>query len=279
MNYTMTRRRLLAASAILTSAVIAAGLIGALYAQAPAAPATPPPTPQAAAPIDLTGYWVSVVTEDWRWRMVTPAKGDYASIPINLAAKKFADAWDPAKDEAAGEQCRSYGAPAVMRVPERVHITWQDANTLKVETDAGQQVRLFHFGDWKAPNGPATFQGDSVALWETPRVGRGGAGRAGGASEAPRPKFGDLKVVTTHIKPGYLRKNGVPYSAQAELTEYWDVSTEHYLTGSHKDEQWLVITTLLHDPTYLQEDWVTSLHFKKEADGSKWDPQPCSARW
>jgi len=85
--------------------------------------------------------------------------------------------------------------------------------------------------------------------------------------------------VTTHIKPGYLRKNGVPYSAQAELTEYWDVSTEHYLTGSHKDEQWLVITTLLHDPTYLQEDWVTSLHFKKEADGSKWDPQPCSARW
>jgi len=279
MNYTMTRRRLLAASAVLTSAVIAAGLIGALYAQAPAAPATPPPTPEAAAPIDLTGYWVSVVTEDWRWRMVTPAKGDYASIPINLAAKKFADAWDPAKDEAAGEQCRSYGAPAVMRVPERVHITWQDANTLKVETDAGQQVRLFHFGDWKAPNGPATFQGDSVALWETPRVGRGGAGRAGGASEAPRPKFGDLKVVTTHIKPGYLRKNGVPYSAQAELTEYWDVSTEHYLTGSHKDEQWLVITTLLHDPTYLQEDWVTSLHFKKEADGSKWDPQPCSARW
>ena len=279
MNYTMTRRRLLAASAVLTSAVIAAGLIGALYAQAPAAPATPPPTPEAAAPIDLTGYWVSVVTEDWRWRMVTPAKGDYASIPINLAAKKFADAWDPAKDEAAGEQCRSYGAPALMRVPERVHITWQDANTLKVETDAGQQVRLFHFGDWKAPNGPATFQGDSVALWETPRVGRGGAGRAGGASEAPRPKFGDLKVVTTHIKPGYLRKNGVPYSAQAELTEYWDVSTEHYLTGSHKDEQWLVITTLLHDPTYLQEDWVTSLHFKKEADGSKWDPQPCSARW
>jgi hypothetical protein len=280
MNYTITRRRLLAASAVLTSAAIAAGLIGALYAQAPAeAPATPPPTPQAAAPIDLTGYWVSVVTEDWRWRMVTPAKGDYASIPINLAAKKFADAWDPAKDEAAGEQCRSYGAPAVMRVPERVHITWQDANTLKVETDAGQQVRLFHFGDWKAPNGPATFQGDSVAVWETPRVGRGGAGRAGGASEAPKPKFGDLKVVTTHIKPGYLRKNGVPYSDKAELTEYWDVSTEHYLTGTHKDEQWMVITTLLHDPTYLQEDWVTSLHFKKEPDGSKWDPQPCSARW
>jgi hypothetical protein len=266
----------------------ALGLIGALYAQAPAAPggrggapAAPPPTPQAAAPIDMTGYWVSVVTEDWRWRMVTPAKGDYASIPINLAAKKFADAWDPAKDEAAGEQCRSYGAPAIMRVPERIHITWQDANTLKVETDAGEQVRLFHFGDWKAPNGPETWQGNSVAEWETPR-GRGGAGGGAGAAgdtPAPKAKFGDLKVVTTHVKPGYLRKNGVPYSDKATLTEYWDMSTEHNLTGVHKDEQWLVITTLLNDPTYLQEDWVTSLHFKKEPDASKWDPQPCSARW
>ena len=256
-----------------SAAVIAAGFTVALYAQAPATA----PTPQAAAPIDLTGYWVSIVDEDWRWRMVTPAKGDYASIPINPAAKKVADTWDPAKDEAAGEQCKSYGAPAIMRVPERVHITWQDPNTLKVETDAGEQVRLFHFGAWKAPGGPATLQGDSVAVWETPRgAGGGGGGRAGAAPA--KPKFGDLKVATTHIKPGYLRKNGVPFSAQAELTEYWDVSTEHYLTGSHKDEQWLVITTILNDPTYLQEEWITDLHFKKEPDGSKWDPQPCSAR-
>ncbi len=244
----------------------------ALNAQQAPAPASQP-SPQAAAPIDLTGYWVAVVTEDWRWRMVTPPKGDYASIPINLAAKKFADAWDPAKDEAAGEQCRSYGAPAVMRVPERIHITWQDARTLKVETDAGQQVRLFHFGDWKAPNGPATWQGNSVAEWETPRV------RGAQAANPDKPKSGDLKVVTNHIRPGYLRKNGVPYSDKAVLTEYWDISTEHLLSGSHKDEEWIVITTLLNDPTYLQEDWVTSLHFRKEPDGSKWDPQPCSATW
>jgi hypothetical protein len=205
--------------------------------------------------------------------MVTPAKGDYASIPLNLAAKKLADTWDPAKDEAAGEQCRSYGAPAVMRIPGRVHITWQDAHTLKVETDAGQQVRLLHFSDWKAPNGPATWQGDSVAVWETPRAGRPAAG-----TDA-KPKSASLKVVTTHIRPGYLRKNGVPYSEKATLTEYWDLTSQHYLTGIHKDEQWLVITTLLNDPTYLQEDWVTSLNFKRESDGSKWDPQPCSSRW
>src|SRR5262245_62250989 len=90
-----------------------------------------------AAPTDLTGYWVSVVTEDYRWRMVTPLKGDAASVPINDAARKIVDAWDPAKDEAASLQCKSYGAPAIMRVPGRLHITWQDDNTLKIDTDSG----------------------------------------------------------------------------------------------------------------------------------------------
>src|SRR5580704_12689506 len=121
----------------------------------------PPQTPQAAAPVDLTGWWVSVVTEDWRWRMVTPAKGDYASVPITAEAKKAADLWDPAKDEAAGEQCKSYGAPALMRIPARLHITWQDDSTLKVEVDAGTQARLLHFGNWKASAGSPTLQGDS----------------------------------------------------------------------------------------------------------------------
>src|SRR6266566_4542292 len=80
-------------------------------------PAGPPPSPKDAAPMDLTGYWVSIVTEDWRYRMVTPAKGDYASVPLNPEGRKVADTWDPARDEAAGEQCRSYGAPNIMRVP------------------------------------------------------------------------------------------------------------------------------------------------------------------
>src|SRR5688572_11804342 len=105
-------------------------------------PAGPPRT---VAPIDLTGNWVSIVHMDWRWRMVTPAKGDYAGIPMNAASKTVADAWDPAKDEAAGEQCKSYGAPAIMSVPGRLRITWQDDSTLKVETDAGQQTRLLRF--------------------------------------------------------------------------------------------------------------------------------------
>src|SRR6516165_11878248 len=97
------------------------------------------PGAKAAAPIDLTGYWVTVITPDWRERMVAPAKGDYLAVPITAAAQKVADAWDPAKDEAAGEQCRSYGAPAILRVPERLHIKWEDDQTLREETDAGMQ--------------------------------------------------------------------------------------------------------------------------------------------
>jgi len=92
--------------------------------------AQPPQTAEAAAPIDITGYWVSIVTEDWRWRMTTPPKGDYAGVPLNAEARKIADAWDPAKDEASGEQCKSYGAANIMRVPGRIHITWQDDQTL-----------------------------------------------------------------------------------------------------------------------------------------------------
>jgi len=231
---------------------------------------------KASAPIDLTGYWTAIVTEDWRWRMVTPPKGDYASIPITAEAKKVADAWDSAKDEAAGEQCRSYGAAGIMRVPGRAHITWQDDTTLKVEIDAGTQTRLLHFGSWKAPaNSKPTWQGDSVATWETPVVAAGAAGSAGGVAPVTTEaaKFGSLKVVTTRMRPGYLRKNGVPYSADAVLTEYWDVHKER------NGDQWLVITTLVDDPKYLQLPWVTSPNFKKEASGAKWDPTPCSARW
>jgi hypothetical protein len=247
-----------------TKLLLLAGLsVPALWGQAKSA--------KASAPIDLTGYWVSVVTEDWRWRMITPAKGDYASIPITPGAKKLADTWDPAKDEAAGEQCRSYGAPAIMRVPGRFHITWQDDNTLKVESDYGMQTRLFHFGSWTAAGGAPGWQGDSVSRWEIPR-NRAGTGSVAREVEA-QGGVGSLTVETTHIRPGYLRKNGVPYSAKAKLTEYWDLNRET------NGDQWLVITTLVDDPEFLQEQWVTALHFKKEADGAKWDPTPCSSKW
>ena len=236
---------------------------------APATPAAPPPPAKTAAPIDLTGYWVSVITEDWRWRMITPPKGDYASLPINMEAKKIADAWDPAKDAAAGDACKAYGAAGIMRIPGRLHITWQDDNTLKVETDAGTQTRLLHFGDWKAPGGASTRQGETTASWEMPGRGRGAANQT---PPPPPPMFGNLKTVTKNLSPGYLRKNGVPYSDKTTLTEYWD------LLKQPNGDQWIVITTVVEDPTYLGRTWITSLNFKKEPNGSKWDPSPCIAK-
>jgi hypothetical protein len=237
----------------------------------------PPQSPRAAAPIDLTGYWVSVVTQDWRWRMVTPAKGDYRGIPTTPEARKVADTWDPAKDEAAGEECRSYGAAAIMSVPGRLRISWQDDTTLKVETDAGLQTRLLRFGD-RAPRGSApSWQGDSVAQWQFSRANAPlvlqPARRPGGEEVARRPRTGSLRVVTTNMRPGYLRKNGIPYSGNAVLTEHWDLFTRE------NGEQWLTVTTQLEDPQFLSQPRLVAIPFKKESDGGKWDPTPCSARW
>jgi len=222
----------------------------------------PAVSPRAAAPVDLTGYWISVVTEDWRWRMVTPAKGDYDSVPLNAAARRAADTWDPKQDEAAGEACRSYGAPAIMRVPGRIHITWDNDTTLHIDTEAGTQTRILRFGS-PSPAEP-TWQGLSVAQWE---VGGRGGGMFGVAQAKPS---GALKVVTTRIRPGYLRKNGVPYGATASVTEYFNA-----LPREENGDTWLVVTTVVTDPQFLNGRFITSSHFKKLADGTAWHPTPC----
>jgi hypothetical protein len=255
----------------------------ALKAQAPVTPQANASS-QFGAPIDLTGYWVALVTEDWRYRMLNAPRGDYYSIPLNAEGKRVADTWDPGKDLAAGRQCLSYGAPNIMREPGRLHITWANDSTLKVEIDAGKQTRLFLFGPAPAPGEPS-MQGTSVALWQTPQSIRAytskisaqdpntpGFKDASMASPPPPPDTrrlgGTLKVVTTHIKPGYLRNNGVPFSANAVLTEYYDV---HKRNG----DEYLVQMQIVEDPKYLDAPWVVSSHFRREPDGSKWDPQPC----
>jgi hypothetical protein len=213
-----------------------------------------------AAPIDLTGYWVAYVTENWRYRMVTPAKGEYRRIPSSPAAVPIINAWDPAADERAGNQCKSYGAGNIMSVPGRLHITWQDADTLRIETDAGTQTRLFHFAQSASATsaGPRSWQGESTATWERATGPDGG---------------GSLRVVTSNLRAGYLRKNGVPYSERTTVTEHYDVAA--LPDGSRI----LLVTTIVEDPVYLTGPYVVSPHFKKEADGSKWDPTPCSSTW
>jgi hypothetical protein len=259
----------------------------------------PPSTARAAAPVDLTGYWVSVVTEDWRYRMVTPPKGDYQSVPISAEGRRVADTWDPSKDGA----CEAYGAAGLMRMPGRLHITWEDDNTLKIETDGGQQTRLLHFGASRPPGGQRTLQGYSAADW-----GRGSGGASGGfggfggnvtapdaapargadaGAAAPAPAIRDggppppagrggggpqrwapLNVVTTQLRPGWLRKNGVPYSENTVLTE-------HFVRFSDERDEWFTVVTIVEDPTYLTMSFITSTNFKREPDGARWKPTPC----
>lgn len=219
-----------------------------------------PATAQASAPIDLTGNWVAVVTEDWRWRMMTPPKGDFESLPLNPDGKKLLDTWTPDMDG----QCEAYGVGGLLRMPTRVRISWQDPQTLKIETDAGVQTRLLHFGDAMTMKKPTerSLQGFTTAEWEhpTPR-GRGG--------NAAPTVGGSLVAHTTTVRPGWLRKNGVPYSENAEVMETFD-----RFTVPNGDE-WFSVSTVVHDPKFYTQDVVVSSHFKKEADGGKWSPSPC----
>lgn len=255
----MNRSSMILAVSILALAMIGGARAGVL-AQGPPGfgpPPGPPLSPWAAAPIDVTGYWVSVVNEDWRWRMVTPRKGDTTSVPLNPAGTKAANSWDPAMDGS----CLAYGAAGLMRMPTRLHITWENPATLKIETDAGQQTRRLHFDRSQAP-GPRSLQGHSVAEWERMAAGRGAV--------AP-PPGGNLKVTTTNLTAAWLRRNGVPYSENASMIEYID----RFATPS--GDEWLVVTTVVSDPTYLNTEFVTSTHFKREPDGAKWSPSPCKS--
>jgi hypothetical protein len=256
-------------------------------------PPAPARTPRAAAPVDLTGTWVAIVTEDWRWRMVTPRKGDYASVPISAEGRKVADAWDIARDVAAGTECKAFGVGGIMRQPGRIRISWQDETTLTLAFDAGTQTRLLHFDATKAAPAEKSWQGHSTAMWEGPGFGpRGeappgpGAGPAGppvpggggqGLRGGPPPRGrasinsgGDVKVVTTGFREGYLRKNGVSYSEAATITEYF-----HRLPTHPNGDSYLNVVTVVEDPRYLTQPFYTSTNFKLEPDASKFSPTPC----
>ena len=255
-------------------AVVGGALVSA---QAPAQPAGLPQggrgqgpgnaaqNPRAAAPIDLTGYWVSMITDDWRYRMLTPPKGNVDYLPVTAEARRVAGEWDPAKDEAAGEQCKGYGAVGVMRLPGRLHVTWASDTVMQMDADAGTQTRRFQFGAAADASAGPTWQGVSSARWVPP------SNRAGG----PGPnasRQGELRVTTTRMRPGYIRKDGVPYSGEATLTEYFVRLVDDDGTV------YLAVTQMLEDPVYLAQPVIRTMLFKKQQDATGWNPTPCSAR-
>lgn len=252
---------------VISSLALVPMLAAAQFAQQTPPPAQPP---RESAPFDMTGYWVSIVNEEWRWRMMTPPKGDTASITmLNARGHEVAEAWDPAEDGS----CQAYGAAGLMRMPTRLHISWDSDTGLKIETDAGRQTRLLRFtmppasgatgGTSAMPAaGAPSRQGYSVAQWN--RTMRSTARRAG-----PPPPGGSLEVRTTNLLPGWLRRNGVPYSEQTTLTEYFD-----QFEAPNGDE-WLVVTTIVEDPVYLNDEFITSSHFRREPNDNRWEPKPC----
>ena len=222
-------------------------------------PAGPPASGRAQAPFDLSGYWVSLVTDDWRYRMLTPPKGNADYLPVNAEARRLMGEWDPAKDEAAGEACRAYGAGGVMRLPGRLHITWENDNTLKMDLDAGTQTRRFVFGAAPPPSEPS-WQGSSTARWQLP------SGRGRGPATT-----GQLVVTTNRLRPGYLRKNGLPYGANATLTEY-------FVKVVDDGQDYLAVTIMVDDPQYLALPYIKTYEYKKQSDATGWAPTPCVAR-
>ena len=203
-------------------------------------------SPREAAPIDLEGYWTTLITEDWRWRMYTPPKGDFVSLPLNEEGLRVGNMWDPDEDEGT---CRPYGAGNIMRMPVRINVSWDDDYTLRLETDHGMQTRIFHFNPEDAMSSSSTWQGDSVAEWE-----------------------GDaLKVVTRNLRAGYIRRNGAPYSDDAVVTEYF---RRHDTYG----EKWMTVMVIVDDPKYLTEPYFTSSSFKPMAEDDEWNPTPCEDR-
>jgi hypothetical protein len=268
MSFKMLLRRALPLSALLVALL---GVTVRVQAQFPFPSQGPALTPKQMAPFDPSGYWVAVVTEDWQYRMMTPKKGDFPGIFLTPTGQALANSWDPAKDEANGDQCKSYGAGAIMRVPTRLHITWQDENTLKVETDAGIQTRLFHFGPAiPLQDASRTWQGYSSASWEGLRPF--GFVMPITAGAARPPEEGYLKIITTSLRSGYLRKNGVPYSENATVEEYFDSFKEP------NGDTWLIVTSIVSDPLYLAQSYLTSSQFKKLPDASGWNPTPCEAK-
>jgi hypothetical protein len=232
---------------------------------APAAPA------RTTAPVDLTGYWVSIVTEDWIERMAPDS-------PPSGVGRGGRGQFDPtggagvalAPDAAAAakaEPCRAYGAAGSLRVPGRLNISWADDNTLKIEMDAGTQTRLLHFAQTPPPP-QRTLQGHSIATWDIGgRGGRGGGGGGGrgGAAAPAAPAWGSLRVVTTNTTGGYLLSSRASYSPNTVLTEHF---TKHTSFGV----EYFTVTAIVEDGPLTR---ISSSTFKKEPNGSKFAPTGC----
>jgi hypothetical protein len=201
--------------------------------------------------VDLTGYWVSLVTEDWVERMSPD------SPPSGVGGRGGRGGGVPA----TADPCRAYGAGGSMRIPGRLYISWADDDTLQVDMDQGTQSRLFRFNAEPPATGASSLQGYSTARWLA--GGGGGRGGRGGRGGGAPPAWGALEVVTTQLSGGYLLTSKSNYVEGTVLTEIFaqhDDFGQEYLT---------VVASLDGGPT-------TSSTFRKEPNGDNFSPTGCT---
>ncbi len=192
---------------------------------------------------DLTGYWSPIMHEDPIFRTAGPSLRDYSGLPINDAARAIADAWNPEDNYKPENQCEMHGAAYIMRSPLRFDLSYDDADTIsiKIELEMGRERKIYLDGRAREP-GPATDMGHSVGQWD-----------------------GDtLTVTTTHMRQKYIRRNGVPNSEEA-------VMTEHFVRHGNL----LTIISIIEDPVFLTAPLVRSVSFNRRDDEFKWIRFPC----
>ena len=203
------------------------------------------------AQMDLSGEWAPRFHEEQPERLGGPEIGDYLGIPINDAARLRADSWDASILTLPEHQCKPHPADYGVRGPANLRI-WKE-----MDKDS-QQVIAFHTHiSWQAPErtiwmdgrphppdyAAHTWQGFSTGKWE-----------------------GDmLTVTTTHLKTGWIRRNGVPRSDRAVLTEHW-IRHGEYLT----------LVSIITDPAYLTEPFIRTTNWVADPR-QQIAPYPCEA--
>jgi hypothetical protein len=191
----------------------------------------------AAAQVSLAGDWASLFHEDQPERAPGPELGDYLGLPISDAARRYADAWDSGRLTIPEHQCRAHVAPYILRGPAGGVRIWEEKDpttqavvAIKMFINTYAQTRTFWMDGRPHPSesAPLTWQGFSTGQWEG----------------------NQLVVTTTHVKQGWVRRNGLPMSPKA-------VHTERFIR--HGDR--LVHTGFLQDPVYLAEPLVKTEDF------------------
>jgi cyclase len=202
----------------------------------------------ASAQIDFSGEWAPRFWEDQPERVPGPELGDFLGVPISQAARLRAESWDASIQTLPEWQCRPHSADYIWRGPSNLRI-WKEVDPVTRETAA------FH-AEWLRsvdravyldgrPHPPAdalhTWSGYSTAKWD-----------------------GDvLTVTTTHLKEGYLRRNGLPRSDKATLTEHWI-----------RNGDFLTVVTIVHDPVYLTEPFIRTTDYELDVR-QQIPPYPC----